>query len=220
MKMNMMELSRFVKWSVFGDGYVGYSTNHRNAHYAVSRAPTHTDYILYVKSRVECLQDCNVKLSHYTRRDNGKEVVSLVTSPHPLFSRIRARQYIKGHRVLDEHMLTLCDWVSIAMLYMDDGSLTYNKQGAPIVRISSCAYSYFEHCQLKRFFAERFNLCFNIHKTKSKREILFQLFLCKKSHDVFFDGIKDHILDSYNYKLPASLQKEAPNTSVKGDDLV
>ena len=62
MKINMMQLSKFLAWSVTGDGYVGYSTNNKNAHYSISRSPEHKDYLEVIASKFIGLQDCNVRI--------------------------------------------------------------------------------------------------------------------------------------------------------------
>lgn len=213
MKINMMQLSKFVSWSVCGDGYVGHSTNNKNAHYAIQRSPKHKDYLDLIESKLSGLQDCKIRRSEYTRKDNGKAVLALHTTSHPLFTRIRQRQYVNGHRVIDPHQLTMLDWEAAAFLYMDDGSLTYNNKGCPITRISSCAYSYPEHEALRKAFIEKLGIVWNICRQKDT----WCLNLAKQSRDAWFSGIQQHIVPSYYYKLPESLQK---GTSRTDDDLV
>ena len=213
MKINMMQLSKFVAWSVAGDGYVGYANNNKNAHYSISRSPEHKDYLEVIANKFVGLQDCKVRIDEYTRKDNGKLVLDLRTSSHPLFSRIRDRQYIQNHRVVDPHQLTLLDWEAAALLYMDDGSLCFNNKGSMIVRLSTCAYSYPEQESLRKAFIEKLGVIWNINKNGNT----WQLNLAKQSKDIWFAGIAPFIVDSYLYKLPESLQKETPRT---GDDLV
>ena len=213
MKTNMMELSKFLKWSVCGDGYVGYSTHNKNAHYSISRDPVHKDYIDVIANKFIGLQDCVVRLDTYIRKDNHKTVLDLRTSSHPIFTRIRERQYIQSRRVIDPHMLTMLDWETTAFLYMDDGSLCVNNKGSLITRLSTCAYSYFEQEALRKAFIEKLGIVWNINKNGNT----YQLNLAKSSRDLFFKKIKPYIVPSYNYKLPEFLQKETSRTD---DDLV
>jgi hypothetical protein len=213
MKTNMMQLSKFLTWSVTGDGFVGYSTNNKNAHYSIQRGPEHKDYLEVIANKFIGLQDCNVRIDSYTRKDNGKDVLDLRTSSHPLFSRIRERQYILNHRVIDPHQLTMLDWEAAAFLYMDDGSLCVNNKGSLITRLSTCAYSYPEQDFLRKTFIEKLGVIWNINKNGST----WQLNLAKQSRDVWFKNIEPYIVDSYNYKLPEFLQK---GTSRTDDDLV
>lgn len=203
MKINMKELSKFIKWSVCGDGYVGYATHNKVAHYSIERLIEHEDYILTIADKFKGLQDCDVNITKSTRKDNGKTMIRLNTSSHPIFSRIRERQYIKGHRVIDPHMLTVVDWEALAFLYQDDGSLCYNSKGGSIVRLSTCSYSYHEQLALRHTFLDKFNLCFNVNKAGKG---LYQLNLAKKDQAKFFDGIFPYMVWSYFYKLPESLQ--------------
>lgn len=213
MKTNMMQLSKFVSWSVCGDGYVGYATHNNNAHYAIQRAPEHKDYLDVVEAKFTGLQDCTVRRSEYVRKDNGKTVLALHTNSHPLFSRIRERQYIENHRVIDPHQLTMLDWEAAAFLYMDDGSLCHNSTGSVIVRLSTCAYSFPEQEALRKAFIEKLGVIWNINRNGST----WQLNLAKKSRDSWFEGISQYIVPSYHYKLPESLQK---GTSRTDGDLV
>jgi len=164
MKTNMMQLSKFLTWSVTGDGFVGYSTGNTKAHYAITRDPVHRDYIETIASKFTGLQDCNVRITEYTRKDNGKNVLSLRTTSHPLFSRVRERQYIENHRVIDPHQLTMLDWEAAAFLYMDDGSLCVNNKGSLITRLSTCAYSYPEQMFLRTAFIEKLGVIWNVNR--------------------------------------------------------
>jgi len=208
MKINMMQLNKFVKWSVCGDGYVGYSAHNKNAHYSIQRAPEHLDYLEVVASKFTELQDCNVRIDEYTRKDNGKRVIDLRTTSHPLFSRVRDRQYILNHRVIEPHMLTLLDWEASAFLFMDDGSLCYNNKGSMITRLSTCAYSYPEQEALRKAFVEKLGVVWNINRNGNT----WQLNLAKQSRNTWFDGIAPFIVNSYKYKLPEFSQKEASRT--------
>lgn len=214
MKINMMELSKFVKWSVAGDGYVGRSTHNLDAHYAITRLEEYKDYIDLIANKIDSFGLVKVNVDSLVRKDTGKRTYTVRTGSHPLFSRVRDRQYINGHRVIDPHMLTLIDWEALAFLYQDDGSLCYNNDGRPIVRLSTCSYSFFEHQALRKALIENMGLTFNINKAAKGR---FQLNLSTKDMPKFFDGISNFVVDSYKYKLPESLQKGTPRT---GDDLV
>ena len=202
MKTNMLTLSSLVKWSVCGDGYVGYSTHNKNAHYSVSRAPEHRDYIEYIYSYLLNVPDCSVRVDEYTRNDNGKTVVDLRTSSHPLFTRIRERQYISNHKVIDPHMLTLLNWEWMALWYQDDGSITYNQKGIPIVKLSTCAYSYPEQEFLRKAIYEKLNIVFNINRSSRG---LYQLNLRRADQNHFFSHLHSFVMPSYYYKCPLSL---------------
>ena len=208
-----MQLSKFISWSVCGDGYVGYATHNKNAHYSISRDPVHKDYLQVVAQKFDGLQDCKVVFDDYIRKDNGKWVNEVRTTSHPVFTRIRERQYQNNRRVIDPHQLTFLDWEAAAFLYMDDGSLCYNNKGSQIVRLSTCAYTYFEQEALRKAFIEKLGVIWNINKNGNT----WQLNLAKQSRDKWFDCISPYIVPSYQYKLPESLQKETPRT---GDDLV
>ena len=214
MKINMMQLSKFLDWSVTGDGYVGYATHNKNAHYAIQRDPKHKDYLNVIADKFIGLQDCELTISEYVRADNHKEVVCLKTGSHPLFTRIRERLYANNRRVIDPHQLTTLDWEAAAFLYMDDGSLCVNSKGSLITRLSTCAYTYGEQLLLRQAFIEKLGVVWNINRTGRN---LWQLNLAKNSRDLWFDNIRPFIVQSYSYKLPESLQKETPST---GGDLV
>lgn len=214
MKTNMMQLSKFLDWSVTGDGYVGYATHNKNAHYTIQRDPKHEDYISVIADKFIGLQDCELVISEYVRNDNNKRVLSLKTGSHPLFTRIRERLYANNRRVIDPHQLTTLDWEAAAFLYMDDGSLCVNNKESLITRLSTCAYTYGEQELLRKAFIEKLGVVWNINRTGRN---LWQLNLAKASRDLWFDNIRPYIVPSYSYKLPEFLQKETSRTD---DDLV
>lgn len=208
MKTNMMQLSKFLTWSVSGDGYVGYSTNNKNAHYSITRSKEHKDYLDVIANKFIGLQECNVKIDEYVRKDNNKLVLDLRTNSHPIFSRVRERQYIQNHKVIDPHQLTMLDWEAAAFLFMDDGSTCYNNKGSMIVRLSTCHFSYGDNELLRKAFIEKLGMIWNINRNGN----VWQLNLAKQSKDEWFDKITPYIVDSYKYKLPESLQKETSRT--------
>ncbi len=209
----MMQLSKFLTWSISGDGYVGYSSHNKNAHYSIQRSPEHKDYLEVIANKFIGLQDCNVRIDEYTRKDNGKTVLDLRTNSHPIFSRIRERQYILNHKVIDPHQLTMLDWEAAAFLFMDDGSTCYNNKGSMIVRLSTCHFSYGDNELLRKAFIEKLGMIWNINRNGN----LWQLNLAKQSKDEWFDKIYPFIVNSYQYKLPEFSQKETSRTD---DDLV
>lgn len=210
MKTNMMTASKFIQWSVLGDGCVSFATHNKDAHYSITRSLGHEDYLGLIQRKLEVIPNVSVSINQYSRKDNGAEVLSLRTNSHPIFTRIRERQYIDSRRVVDPHMLTTLDWEALAFLYMDDGSLCYNSKGVPIVRISTCAYSFFEQSALRIKFIDKLGVIFNVNKTGRKESGIYQLNLASKSMTQFFAGIEPHIVNSYRYKLPLSLQEDAP----------
>lgn len=212
MKNNMMEFSKFVKWSVAGDGFVGRATHNLDAHYSITRLEEYKEYTDLIASKLDSSL-FKVRVEQRTWPKTGKVSNVLRTTSHPLFSRVRDRQYIEGHRVIDPHMLTMLDYECLAFLYMDDGSLCYNKDSRPIVRLSTCSYSYAEHESIKKALQEKLDLCWNINKCGHR----YQLNLATKDMSKFFDGIHKFIVPCYYYKLPDSLQKETSGTD---DDLV
>ena len=208
MKTNMMQLSKFLTWSVSGDGYVGYSTNNKNAHYSITRSKEHKDYLDVIANKFIGLQECNVKIDEYVRKDNNKLVLDLRTNSHPIFSRVRERQYIQNHKLLDPHQLTLLDWVAAAFFFMDVGYSCYYNKGSMIVLLSTCHFSYGDIELLRKAFIEKLGMIWNINRNGN----VWQLNLAKQSKDEWFDKITPYIVDSYKYKLPESLQKETSRT--------
>ena len=207
----MFAATKFISWSVFGDGCVSVGTHNKNAHYSISRSLDHQDYLDLIQSKLEAIPNVSVNRTIYTRKGNGKTVDSLRTCSHPIFTRIRDSQYNNSRRVVNPHMLTMIDWEALAYLYMDDGSLCYNNKGSSVVRLSVCAYSYFEQEAVRKALIEKLGVCFNVNRASKG---LYQLNLAKKDQEIFFDNIHPFIVDSYKYKLPTSLQEDAP-TQVK-----
>lgn len=208
-----MQLSKFLTWSVSGDGYVGYSTHNKNAHYSIQRNPKHKDYLEVIANKFIGLPEFNIKIDEYVRKDNGKTVLDLRTNSHPIFSRVRERQYILNHKVIDPHQLTMLDWEAAAFLFMDDGSTCYNDKGSMIVRLSTCHFSYGDNELLRKAFIEKLGMIWNINRIRN----LWQLNLAKQSKNKWFDKIYPYIVNSYKYKLPEFSQKETSRTD---DDLV
>jgi hypothetical protein len=144
------------------------------------------------------------------QRGNRQLMINTRTNTHPKFDKIRSRMYLNGVKVIDPHYLKLFDWETLAILYMDDGSLrdvTEEYKGKVYhnfyPNIATNSFSYGDNLLLKKAIKENLDIEFNInnHSKNKHGEMTYILVLTANSRDKFFDGIRKYIKHSFEYKI-------------------
>lgn len=214
--MENKEFIKIVHASVLGDGYfykVSQENAKQNTHYMLKQRDDHKDYIDFMANILEDLTSITVNhIPPYTDK-RGYEIggqYELKTMRHPLYKRMYNRMYRhEGNthiKVIDPHYIKLLDWMSLAIIYMDDGwiKVQENKTKEPWVEVSIAthAFTYFENKFLRDYIAEKFEIHFDVKRHKQKNgEYRFYLGCNKDNAKRFIAGVSKYVVPSYEYKL-------------------
>jgi hypothetical protein len=208
--MNDKELTKYIVAFTYGDGSIGY--HGKNCRFGATCIIDNMDYILWRKSILENLTPV---LVYENSKDlpNHKRIFKTNSRTHPTYTKIQNRMYHDGRKTIDPHYLKLMDWETLAIFYMDDGSLrnvtqTYkeNTYSNKYPNIASMSFNYAENLMLRNCFKDILGIEFNIHKhsTRENGEINYMLCLGGSSRERFYKGIGKYILPSFRYKLDNS----------------
>lgn len=198
--MNKKDLMHITSALVMGDGGVYYSG--KDCRYIRNMISDHKDYMEW---QVDVLSNISsTSLTTYKpMRSDQKPGLRVMTHSHPKFTVIRKRVYIDKYKSVDPHYLKGLDWQMAAILYMDDGSMAWERRcnpPKPDVRLNTKRLSYGDSVLLKKAFRDRLGVEFNVNRHYDK------WFLRLRSKDVykFLDGVEPYIFPSFRYKLPYS----------------
>lgn len=198
---------KYIVAFLYGDGYIGY--HGKECRFQANNIIDNIDYILWRKSILENITPVTLTTNRDDRQ-NRKEIVKTFTRTHPIFSRVHQRMYLCGKKVVDPHYLKLLDWETLAIWYMDDGSLRIIKQDyktkhyeSLVPTIATLCFSYAENVMIKNAIKEKLDIEFNInrHSVNKNNEFMYQLVLRRSSFEKFRNNIEKFLTPSFLYKI-------------------
>ena len=104
---------------------------------------------------------------------------------------------INGKKTINQEWLAELTPLSLAFLYMDDGSCTFNKKQEPRLRLSLNNFSNSEVTLLKQWLSNIYNIESDVCDYKGST-----LILSSKDTERFFSLIHPYIIEELQYKLP------------------
>ena len=158
------------------------------------------------------------------QRGNRQLTINTRTNTHPIFERVRSRMYLNKVKVIDPHYLKLLDWETLAILYMDDGSLRHTTRTykdkvyhSYCPNIATCNFSYGDNLLLKRAIKENLGIEFNVtrHSKNKNGDMTYILYLLASSRAKFFSGVFKYIKPSFKYKINPYTEPV-----IDGDDMI
>ena len=106
----------------------------------------------------------------------------------------------KGGKIISKEILSYLDAQSIAIWYMDDGSMSYKRKNGKIHGFDLTLNTYISQCEnqiIIDYFKEKWGINWQLSKGKGK----FRLRMGKREGLKFFEIIKPYINDSMKYKI-------------------
>jgi hypothetical protein len=199
---------------VFGDGCLEKPSSTHNSRLRIEHVSRNLDYCEYKHRMLSALT--KVTMTTYYREDKDQTFTRLITERHPRYTTLYNKLYINGHKTIDPHVEAFLDWEFLAIVYQDDGTLSFNQNHYPQVILCLESFSWAELKMFRDWLAKRFNLHFEVVRKTGKQANGFRLRLKGNQIPYFFDNIRPFILPSFKYKIELSTQ-EAPE---KDEDIV
>jgi len=138
------------------------------------------------------------KLYHYERkisRFGNAPVYSFSTITHPYLLELHSLCYPSGRKCVTQEWLDLLSPLSLAVWYMDDGSL--NKRYGTLTLATEC-FSLDEHAVMIDYFLTRYGI---EAKLEPRRNDQFVLRINASQRYRFLDLVAPHVPDCMSYKL-------------------
>jgi DNA-binding CsgD family transcriptional regulator len=148
----------------------------------------------YYKHKIELFSP-NIKFLEYKiekidkRTNNTYTCLQAYSNRYEDIVSLRNVFYPENIKVISEDILSNFNEISLAYLFMDDGS--YNKSGATI---ALCNFSNENLMMFKDFLLKKWDIEITIHKTKC-------IYIKANSRKIFINLIKPYIIPSMLYKL-------------------
>lgn len=186
--------------SLLGDTTIkfGGRTGNKNGFFSVSQ--TDKDLTLFKYEILKSFVNTEIKI-YEDKRSNRKRVYYFNTISHPIFTSIYDKIYVNGIKTVSQGWLEELTPLSLAVWYMDDGSITQKNHQ---MRISTESFSFREHLLMKNYLKQKWGI--NPDIKNSPRQNKFILSFKSKERDSFFELIGHFIIPGMRYKIYKNLK--------------
>lgn len=201
-----------------GDGHISYYDSRRSYIYKLEHSIKQKDYFLHKCTILENL-GFSGRYNEYIKILNGKEYKTLCFVLHIDDDIKSAYKWIinKGHKEIDNHLLSIMDDRTLAYWFMDDGSSNKISKSSslpgngyryyytyPVVKIQKFSlytyqFSYKTQELITDWLYNKFNILANIQR--SNRDGYYIDITKMEQKQRFIDVIKKYIIPSMQYKI-------------------
>lgn len=186
----------FLRGSVLGDGSVDVLRS-GSLRYRFTQSSKHAKYFDVVKNILGDLYCCDqVVKSGY----GGKDILTVTSRVCDSFRDIFSSLFVDGKKRITREYLDSLTPLSIAVWYMDDGSLIHRYGKEKLVVLSTHAYSKEENEIIIEYFKEVHGIHFKLGYDK-RCDRYFISASCKEDRYKFLSLVSDYIIDLFQYKL-------------------
>ena len=147
----------------------------------------------FVKTKIKIYRD---------KRQNRRKIFYFSTISHPIFTKIYDDLYPSKIKTISKGWLEKLTPFSLAIWYMDDGSIVKSTHQ---MRISTESFSYNEHLLLKEYLKNCWNIEADIKNLPISNK--FILSFKAKERDKFFKLISPFIIPEMQYKICKDLKE-------------
>lgn len=174
------------------------------AHFYLKQSEQYVDYIFWFHNQLKNLCPSNPK----QRKDNGQWY--FYTSSSNYLMSFRKRFYnSEGKKVIPPDIkFLLTDPLSLAVWYMDDGSLDYRIKSHYNYALSTNCFSLAENQLLAKVLKKNFGIVASVQNPLCRGVRYPELYIGVAGRDKFIETIKPYILPCFINKIPVF---ERPN---------
>jgi hypothetical protein len=178
---------------------------------SIAHSEKQKDYIYWLRKELSSI--CHNNPQPYVAHE--KYIVYTITSESrsDLFT-IRNRIYTPK-KSPNEWWLSQIDDLSLAVWYMDDGSMAYKNKTTSLVEFATNSFTESENFGLKNMLLKNFGLHSEVVPKKINNKIQYTLAVEQGSTNKFVEIVSPHIIDSMAYKLPGELNKQFLSDNVE-----
>lgn len=199
--------NKYIYAFVFGDGCLEKPTGSSNSRLRIEHISKNSDFCQWKYNILDQITGCNI--TSYFREDKNQEFTRVISSRHPRYTKIRERLYLNNVKTIDPHIEAFLDWEFLAIVYQDDGTLSFNQYGYPQVFLCTENYTWADQKMFRDWLAKKFNLHWEVVRKTGAKAHGYRLRLKGNQIPYFFENIKPFVQPSFNYKITL-LERKAP----------
>lgn len=196
-KENM--LKQFIRGSLLGDGSIPkIQSTGKNYRLCFSHGPKQECYINWKQSILDEF-DLSGKIgktkSISSRYKNGYcEFFTLKSRTHPLFTEFRNKYYVDNKKIINMDDISELNEFGLAIWYMDDGSLWFQKNKSTCAILHTTGFSEYEVKFLIEMLYKKWKIIATYYKSENSIRIT------SKSTIILIDLVRPYIQSCLQYK--------------------
>jgi len=187
--------------SLLGDACLKNSGGCQNSMLSISHSDKQREYIWWLYEELKTL--CNNEPKEYLSK--GKYItIELKTRFRPDLSEIKKNIYLPK-KTISSWWLNNIDALSLAIWFMDDGSLLYVNKIKSIFSFATNSFTMEENYLLSDMLKNKFGIESEVKPINRRDSIQYNLIISDASFDKFNNLIRPNIINCMRYKLPGEL---------------
>jgi hypothetical protein len=182
--------------TVLGDGHLTPPSGNKSQLYA-KYDDKYIEYLHWLHTQLKPIGVSAIKPhkgfhQHRFRTRSSREIFKLRNYFYPL-----------GKKIIPANIsFVLRDPLSLAIWYMDDGTLDFREKYHRNASIATFCFSYRENKLLANALMKNFGIEARVHLSTMRGKKYYRLYIVSKSFDRFIDHIKAYIVPCMLYKIP------------------
>ena len=177
--------------TLLGDGWL------QRASLRIKQCKEHVDYVFWLHKQLGNL----CKSVPKQRKDNYQWYFQ--TRSIPEIEELRKQFYPKGKKVVPSKIEELLKTpLSLAIWFMDDGTLDWRPKDHYAFRFATNCFSIIECKKLVEVLAKNFGIVATVQTTLIRGKRYPRIYIGKLGRERFRELIKPHIVNCFSYKLP------------------
>lgn len=182
--------------TLLGDGYI-YKDRYGGCRLEIKHSDKQRDYVLWLHEALKSMCPGEPK----QRKDNQQWKFN--TESNDDMKKFRKLFYPKDKKVVPSNISgILTDPLSLAIWYMDDGSLDFRPKSHYAFSLKTNSFTVEECSLLTKVLTDNFGIDSSVQYPICRGKRYPQVYIGKQGRNQFFKLIKPHIIPCFKYKLP------------------
>jgi len=182
--------------TLLGDGYL-YQNRYGSCYLEIKHAEEQKDYVFWLHKNLSDFCPSEPK----QRKDNNQW--KFMTSSNDDLKSLRQNFYPLNKKVVPENIEEMLTHpISLAVWYMDDGSLDFRPRSHYAFSLKTNSFSIEECNLLSNVLKKNFGILSSVQNTLCRGKKYPQIYIGKAGRDKFLETVKPYTLNCFRYKLP------------------
>ena len=213
-KLKSSELDSAIYAMILGDGCIQKSNSKNgNCNLKIGHSIKQTEYLLWKKSIIDQIGSVKTRYWNYEKQN----AVYIETNARIYFTKLEKLFYDNRKKNINSKILNKLTTLSLAIWFMDDGYISYNKSGSPYGELCTDQLPLEQVKLIQQWFFKKFKMTVGIRELKyltgkQKGTIAYRIKFnkenCSKLSNIIFPYVNQ--IECMKYKLykQASLEEE------------
>ena len=196
--MLSVEQRAIVIGTVLGDGYLSFD-RYQHTQLEIKQSDKHHAYVDWMFERLRSI--CPPDAMPRWKRDTNQW--RFTTRRDDELAEIRAHFYPNGKKIVPRDIAReLVSPLTLAVWFMDDGSLDYRVKDHYNFALSTNAFSIADNELLREALERNFNLHVSIQTPLCRGKRYPEIYIGAKARDRFLELIEPYVIPCFRYKIP------------------